>query len=531
MTEAPANTGPDRLSAVARQAATRKDWATVHQAARTILQQNRKNPEGWFLSGLAEKAAGRLNPAMSAMAKALRLDRRRYDAAVELAELQVQALQHRKAVDLLEEATPLLSNSPLYLDRAARVFSRLGLHAKASPLLQRAVELQPGAQSLRANLAANSVLVGELEQATELYRELLRQNPQHQRNHYELSRLVRAEDRVHVDRMLDILNRSTAPPSRNIFLYYAIAKQLEDLGEWSDSFDYYRRGGDAAADAARQAGYRVSDDVALIEQVIETCSADWLSRGGSEPRNQDQKTPVFVVGLPRTGTTLTERIIASHAKVESADETFFLQMAIRRAVGAAPTGDLTPEIVRSAADCDTGAIASNYFSAIGYRLSDKPWFIDKYPFNYLYLGFIAKAFPEARIVHLRRRPMDACFAMFKQSFFRFAYTLQDLGEYYVAYDRLSRHWTETLGERLIEVHYESLVSDLEPQTRLLLDRLGLEFDPACLEFHRNAAPSATASAAQVREKAHTRSIDRWKNVASELEPLRQRLHAAGIENL
>jgi hypothetical protein len=169
--------------------------------------------------------------------------------------------------------------------------------------------------------------------------------------------------------------------------------------------------------------------------------------------------------------------------------------------------------------------------AVGYRLGDEPMFIDKLPFNYLYLGFIAKGYPHARIVHLRRHPLDACFAMYKQVFtwaYKYSYTLNDLGRYYVAYDRLLEHWRETLGDRLIEVEYESLVADLEPQTRALLDKLGLPFEQACLDFHKNITASTTASSVQVREKAHTRSVNRWKNFERHLKPLKDYLEKAGI---
>jgi hypothetical protein len=155
-------------------------------------------------------------------------------------------------------------------------------------------------------------------------------------------------------------------------------------------------------------------------------------------------------------------------------------------------------------------------------------FIDKLPDNFLYLGFIAKAFPHAHIIHLRRNPMDACFAMYKQSFFSFAYTLEDLGKYYSAYDRLRRHWGEALKDRVIEVEYESLVADPEGQTRALLDRLGLDFEQACIDFHLNKTPSATASAAQVREKAHTRSVKKWEKFERQLQPLKDYLDEAGI---
>ena len=167
-------------------------------------------------------------------------------------------------------------------------------------------------------------------------------------------------------------------------------------------------------------------------------------------------------------------------------------------------------------------------NAVNYKLSDKPFFIEKLPENYLYLGFIAKAFPDARIIHLRRNPMDSCFAMYKQSFFKYAYTLENLGKYYVAYDRLCRHWQEILKDRVIEVEYESLVADQEGQIRSLLEKLGLDYEQACLDFDQNKTPSATASAVQVREKAHTRSVHKWKKFATELQPLKGYLEHSGI---
>ena len=125
--------------------------------------------------------------------------------------------------------------------------------------------------------------------------------------------------------------------------------------------------------------------------------------------------------------------------------------------------------------------------------------------------------------------MDACFALFKQSYFRFAYSLDDLAEYYLAYDRLARHWRETLGSRMIEVAYEDIVTDQEGQTRRLLDHLGLEFEDACLDFASNQAPVATASSVQVREKVHTRSVGKWKKFEAQLAPLYKKLKAGGVE--
>ena len=527
------NSESARISAMARDAARAGDWPQVAAGARALLQRDRRSPEGWFLSGLAEQAAHRVPQAIEAFVRVLRLDSGRYDAAVELAQLYWGQMRHRQARDLLESCEPLLGNSPRYLDLAATVWSRLGLHARAWPLYRKANDLQPGIERFQANLAACSVLLGRIEEARAIYLELLVRHPAHQRNHYELARLGRARDRSHVEQMLRVLDDTRLSPEKNIFLYYAIAKELEDLGCWDESFDYYQRGGDAAHSVARAAGYAVDSDIALIDRIIGVCDGRWLAAGaatGDSVRlaTGNGATPIFVVGLPRTGTTLTERIIASHSQVESADETFFMRIAIKRACGQHSANEMSPEIIAAAARKDIRRIATGYMNAVEYRLTGRPLFIDKLPENFLYLGFIAKAFPDARIVHLTRNPMDACFAMYKQSFFKFAYRLDDLARYYVAYQRLHRHWLEVLKDRIIEVEYESLVAEPETQVRVLLHKMGLYFEPACLDFDQNETPSATASSVQVREKIHTRSVNQWKNYSAHLQPLKIYLEQAGV---
>jgi hypothetical protein len=189
---------------------------------------------------------------------------------------------------------------------------------------------------------------------------------------------------------------------------------------------------------------------------------------------------------------------------------------------------ITGAQIEAAARRDPESIAKAYVDAVSHRLGDEPYFVEKLPENVLYLGFIAKSWPDAKIVHLRRHPMDACFAVYKQSFFRFAYSLDDLARYYLAYDRLSRHWRTVLGSRMVELNYEDLVSDQEAETRRLLQALGLDFEEACLRFDQNVAPVATASSVQVREKVHTRSVGKWKKFERQLQSLREQLEQGGV---
>jgi tetratricopeptide (TPR) repeat protein len=519
--------GSANLSVRARRAAQSKDWRTVRDCAQRLLAAEPADAEGYFLLGLAEKAGNRPLVAASAFARALELDAERYDAAVELASQYTVARRNGEAAALLGRYEDRLANSPRYLDMAGTVYVDIGLPERALPLYRKATALQPEIDLFQANRASCSVYLGEIDEAEAIYRRLLQRKPAHQRNHYHLSRLKKARDRTHVEAMLRVLDASRLPPDGNVFIYYAIAKELEDLGEWDEAFRYYTLGGNAVSGVA---GYDAGDDIDLLEKVIEVCNAAWLARGPAP--SIGTKTPIFIVGLPRTGTTLTERILSSHSAVSSLGETLFLPMVLRRESGVESAERMTAAMLEAAADKPMAAIAKGYLEAVDYRLGPEPYFIDKYPESFLYLGFIARAFPNARIVHLRRHPLDACFAMYKQVFtwaYRFSYNLGDLGRYYVAYDRLLRHWRAVLGERLVEVEYESLVTSHEAETRSLLERLGLDFEPACLDFSANRAASTTASSVQVREKIHARSVAKWRRFAAHLEPLRAQLAAAGIE--
>jgi tetratricopeptide (TPR) repeat protein len=519
-----------KLSEQARNAVRNQDWGTVSAYANSILQLDRNNPEGYFLSGLIERVSNRPAKAAKAFEKALELDERRYDAAVELANQYSIARRNADVADLLAKYEDKLENSSMYLDLAGTVYTDIGMPEKAWPLYKKANELQPGVDLFQANLAACGVFLGKIDEAREIYQSLLKRFPNHQRNHYQLARLGKTQDAKHINQMQEIVKSNNSTEDKNIFMYYALGKELEDLERWEESFSYYKKGGDAVCSVAK---YEIANDLALIDKIIKVCDEGWLNQGAVKlNESSDKKTPIFIVGLPRTGTTLTERIISSHSLVESVGETQFMQMVLRRISGVQSIENMTAEMIEALVNSDPEAIAKDYIDNVNYRLAKEPFFIDKLPFNFLFLGFIAKAWPDARIVHLGRNPMDACFSMYKQIFtwaYKFSYSLDGLGQYYVAYDRLRNHWREVLQDRLIEVEYESLVSDTENQTRLLLEKLGLDFEQSCLDFDKNKAPSATASSVQVREKTHARSVNKWQRFSDQLNPLKEYLENAGID--
>ena len=518
-----------QLSATARRAISQKDWATASACAAEVLKNDSSSAEGHFLSGIVSMAAQQPTIAARAFSKALELDDNRYDAAMELARLASVERRNGDAAALLLRYEDKLQGSPMYLNLAGTLYTTIGMNERAWPLYTRANELQPGVELIEANIATTAVFLGKINEAKEIFKRLLQKHPDHQRNHLTYARLEKATDTTHIDAMKAVLRATNLPPDRNVFMYYAIGKESEDLEQWDEAFKYFKMAGDGISSVAE---YDINNDIKLIDTIINVCNSDWLAEDSENVAvSEYSKDPIFIIGLPRTGTTLTDRILSSHSMVSSVGETQFMQMVLRRESGVASDEKMTPEMIEVAAKLDINSIGKGYMDMLDYRLGDEPMFVDKLPFNLLYAGFIAKAFPKARIIHIKRNPMDSCFAMYKQVFtwaYKFSYTLEGLGQFYVAYLRLLKHWQDTLGDRLIEVEYETLVSDQENETRRLLSEVGLDFEAACLNFDQSKAASSTASSVQVREKIRTRSVERWKRYEQQLQPLREHLENAGV---
>jgi len=258
-----------------------QDWATVEACAKEILRQDKTSAEGYFLTGVVERVSRRTVMAIQAFEKALALDADRYDAAIELANQYSVARRNGEAATLIARYEEKLGNSPMYLDLAGTVYTEIGLSQKAWPLYKKANALQPGIDLFQANLATCGVYLGKIEEARVIYQALLKRFPGHRRNHYQLSRMGKARDAVHVEQMKQILRTNDDPPSKNIFMYYAIAKELEDLEQWEESFEYYKKAGDAVTTVAN---YDVVEDIKLIDKIIEVCNAEWLEKGGGVKR-------------------------------------------------------------------------------------------------------------------------------------------------------------------------------------------------------------------------------------------------------
>jgi hypothetical protein len=238
--------------------------------------------------------------------------------------------------------------------------------------------------------------------------------------------------------------------------------------------------------------------------------------------------------MPRTGTTLVERILSSHPNVFSAGELTNFGLVLKRATATPSNRVLDAETLGAGAHCDFAAVGAAYVESTRPRTGHKERFIDKMPLNLFYAALIRRCLPNAKIVCLRRNPLDTCLSNYRQlfatsfSYYNYSYSLVDIGRYYAAFHALTKVWRESLTLNYLEIHYEDVVDRTEHEARRLVEFCELPWDARCLTFQDNAAPVATASSVQVRQPIYRSGLERWRHYERELTPLRELLAAAGI---
>ena len=501
-------------------------------ACRRILEAAPELTEAHFLVGLAALALNDRRTAVSAFGSVTRLRPRHAAAWAQLARLFMQAGQAGRADRALAEAIAHEQGDPLVQDLIGITHSLLGDQAAAREWYAKAAAGAPARVGHRVNLANALVFLGETAAAEAQLRRALALAPDNAQAHWLLSGVRKARDRSHVETLVRLAARPGQPPQALAFIFYALGKALEDLQEWDRAYEAFARG---AAYRRRTIDYDEAAEQATYEALERTFTAAWLG-DDKAARPSDfaaEPAPIFVVGQPRTGTTLVERIISAHSQVRSAGELQQFGLSVRRLVEYQGTARFSAALMEQAAQLQGAALGRAYLSATARLRGAAPGarFVDKLPSNFLYIPLILKALPQARIVHLVRDPMDACFASFKQLFadaYPHSYDQGEMARHFVRYHRLMAVWRERFPGRFHDIRYEDVAGDLETHARVLLDYLELPWEDAVLDFHRQQGAVATASAVQVREPAHTRSIGRWRRYEARLEPMRAVLEEADI---
>ena len=469
-----------------------RDWPAALGVASQALDRYPQDPHWLIRRAQGLLALGRRREAREVLAAARRVAPAEAVLLDAIGSLFSQADDQPGALDAFDGAVALAPEHPHFLFNRATVLRFLGRLAEAECDYDRVIALKADDHEAYKNRA-----------------ELRTQTPA----------------RNHTDELEQVLARGIEDWRGHTQIRYALAKEYEDLGEHAKSFVHLQAG---ARKRRQHLRYEAATDLATADWIIEA-----FPHTGAPARAATGEAPIFIVGLPRSGTTLVDRILGSHSTVHSAGELDHFATCLVAAVRRDHPAPLTRrELVSRSAHVDFEALGRAYLSRARESLGVPGRFTDKMPLNYLYCGLIRRALPQARIVHLTRHPMAACYAMYKTLFkdaYPFSYDLEELGRYYVAYHRLMQHWQSSMPGAIHVVNYEALVEDQVGETARLLDYCGLEWQEACVDFHLNAAPTTTASAVQVRRPLYRSSLSQWRHYARELAPLARQLGDAGID--
>lgn len=498
---------------------------------KVLLEARPESTDGWLVLSEIQAATGNFQAAVMASEKAIGLGAENSEVLLQFCRCAHALGDRAEQISLyLNRLAGMPRLSAYQLNELGRLFTAIDQHQKAKHQYQRAVELNSNESGFYYNLATAQRFLGEIGEAEQTASRAIELNPADSDAHLLRSGLRRqTEENNHLTSLQVSLTRSGVSVRDRVNLHYALAKELEDLGNWDEAFSNLQVGAGLRREHMR---YDLQGDLAVMQSLQNNFDSNFFA---VKRESCESNEPIFILGMPRTGSTLLERILESHTGVQSAGELNNFAREMIRLVQSAGTnvGRNKLSLIESSRQVDFRVLGESYIASTRMLTGTNKHFIDKLPFNYLYIGLIHAALPNARIIHVHRDPMDTCYAIYKQLFqsaYPFSYDLNELGQYYLAYRHLMEHWESVLPKgRICQVRYEDLVADTEGSVRGVLDYCGLEWQAQCLAFHDSRQASTTASATQVRQPIYASSIGKWKNYHRQLRPLQEVLERGGVQ--
>ena len=500
------------------------DLAPAEQQVRAYILKHGNHVEALRLLARIALRRDELNDAELLLEAVLRASPSYAAARFEYASVLLRGHRYEAALRELEQLCAAEPKNAAYLTGLAAALAGLGRHAQALDLYRGLLAAKPDDAELQLAIGHCLKTLGETAGAVRAYHHAAALRADYGDAYWSLANLKTyrfGEDEVL--RMRAAFNAPGTAPLDRCQLAFALGKALEDRGAYAESFAYYAQG-----NLIKKAEIRYRPEAAELSTAltIRRMTAELFRRRGLT--GYADSSPIFVVGLPRAGSTLIEQILASHSRVEGTMELPEIPRIVLDLQGRAVEASEPryPRILSSLGEEELSAFGRRYIDSTQVYRSGKPHFVDKMPNNYRHVGLIHMILPNAKIIDARRAPMACCFSNFKQLFAHgqdFAYSLEDIGRYYSGYVRLMRHWNEVLPGRVLKVQHEELLQDLAGQVRRILEFLNLDFEPQCLDFHRTSRSVRTASSEQVRQPLSHDGIDQWRKFEPWLTPLKDAL--------
>jgi tetratricopeptide (TPR) repeat protein len=465
-----------------------------------------------------------LDDAEALLAGVLKLAPDYHTARYEYAVVLLKRHKHVQALEQMEKLLKTDPDNPVYRTMHATVCAGFGNVERALSLYRELVRERPQDFELHLSIAHVHKTLGRQQEAIESYRAATAVKPDYGEAYWSLANMKTY--RFTDDELARMRAAEPAPTVRfadRYHLCFALGKALEDRGQYGESFAYYERGNALKKTECR---YRPEFTERNTRLQAEVCTREFFAaRAGF---GCDSAAPIFIVGLPRSGSTLIEQVLASHSQVEGTMELAEIPRLVQELQGREPdNGKLCyPRVLTELNAADFKQMGEKYLAdSLVYR-TGKPHFIDKMPNNFRHIGLLHLMLPNARIIDARRSAMACCFSNFKQLFAsgqQFTYSFEDLARYYRSYVELMAHWDKVLPGRVLRIQHEDLVADLDANVRRMLDFCGLAFEPACLEFHKTERRIHTASSEQVRQPIYREGLDQWRHFEPWLGALKKAL--------
>jgi tetratricopeptide (TPR) repeat protein len=485
---------------------------------RQILRRDPRNVEALRLLALIAMNTEHYGQAEELLKRAVEVAPDFVSAWIDLSRAQLERLDIPAALASIEHAQRLSPRSAGVQVNLANTQARSGRHDEAIETYRRTIEMNPDMPAGYVGLGNTLKTVGRQADAIDAYRRATVLRPESSEAWWSLSNLktfrFTDDELATIERQLEHAGLSD---EARVQFCFALAKGLEDRGQYARAFELYDRG-----NRLRRAteNYDPVQTESINERIAEVFTAGFLAENAGH--GHPDPAPIFVVGLPRSGSTLVEQILSSHSLVDATHELPEVGRLIGQINRQRRDGVAYPEAVQQFSAEEWAKLGRSYFEQTRQYRGTAPRFIDKNPNNFASIGLLSLALPQAKFINTRRHPLDTCFSCYRQLFAKgqpFTYDLLEIGEYYLQYDRLMAHWHSVLPGRVLDVQYESVVADQQAQTRRVLEFCGLPWEDGCLRYYETERAIRTASTEQARSQIYTDSMGIWRRYEQQLAPL------------